>query len=159
MIEITGVMALHYIRRAVRAKGDSFVYTNPTGAKAGALDASGRTPTCFYLHEKEDGTTEPGCIVGHVVHALGVSEEIISDQENTTSCALIAHVGEKDVDEEGKPRFFFTPEADVVLRAAQAAQDAGKDWGSAYGAARDAYVSWKMSNLTSHELDEMNKVA
>ncbi|MEU6704746.1 hypothetical protein [Streptomyces wuyuanensis] len=83
-----------------------------------------RTPgaTCFYVHTDEAGNrTGPGCIVGTVLHRLGVSLEALSEGEGWPAQSVLNHLA-SDLD----------PELLAKLRRVQMSQDNGDTWAEAY---------------------------
>ncbi|MFI2909437.1 hypothetical protein ACG2OD_14425 [Streptomyces sp. PDY-4] len=85
---------------------------------------------CFYVHNNDDGTKSAGCIVGQVLHRLGVSLEDLSKGETYSANAAVALAGVQGVSE------------DVVyfLRMVQSRQDRGTPWGEALQFAEEYYA-------------------
>lgn len=99
------------LRQAVADRGEDFVYEKPDGSNQ-----------CMYVHS--DG---PGCIVGYVLHAAGVSLEALSEHEGTYASNLIYYLlGEEIIDSADR-------EATGLLDDIQDRQDAGVPWGDAVG--------------------------
>lgn len=111
MIEITRDIAKAALEAAMDEKGKDFVYKKPEGVKT-PFDA------CLYVHGNE-----PGCIVGHVLYALGVPLERMAAHESDTAMTLL-----KALHDEGLVR--RTAAADLMLHDAQVEQDSGKSWGN-----------------------------
>lgn len=97
--------------REVVAERPEHVYEKPEGwGPDGAIQ-------CFYVHP--DG---PGCLVGQVMHRLGVSLEEMSQHEGSGPYVFqrAGHISHFAAD---------------VLETAQSSQDEGDTWGDALSAA------------------------
>ncbi|ATW69427.1 hypothetical protein SEA_IMMANUEL3_76 [Streptomyces phage Immanuel3] len=159
MIKVTGAVALNLLRHAVAAKGKDHVYVNPDGKTAGQGEYS--NPSCYYVHDVVDPEGDgfgmkavPGCIVGNVMHKLGVGFTVMRNEENNTSDSLVdaVMVSRHERDEDGEQKFEFTDTAKRVLRSAQSKQDGGATWGEALEYAEEMYVSYKTGpGLSSKE--------
>lgn len=106
--------ALELLQRAVDEKGENFVYQR--SPKAGG---------CLYVHDDV-----PGCIVGHVLHYLGVPLDAMStvegkwiNQADVTWLLIGCGIS-------------LTYKALRILIEAQFIQDGGRPWGDALAAAR-----------------------
>lgn len=86
--------------------------------------------SCFNVHEREDGTVVPGCIVGqYVVKKLGVDPIDIRDGDGVSGNAL------KSTDSEDLANWLVADraihlddESREFLFKIQASQDSGKTW-------------------------------
>lgn len=99
--------ALLELSRAVETKGASYVYTD-------------HFDTCTNF---ESTTGEPRCIVGHVLHALGVTYNDCRYGGAVPGTVRTILANRQDIR--------FTKGAILILTAAQTAQDAGTTWGMA----------------------------
>lgn len=109
-IELTLDQALELLDRAVELKGADYVYPRP------ALDSPGAGNGCFYLHA--DG---PGCIVGHVLHWAGLTNEELSSIEGAKAGGVGRRV----------PRLHMDERVGDLLAHVQSEQDTGETWGAA----------------------------
>ncbi|MCW2496365.1 hypothetical protein [Jatrophihabitans sp.] len=114
LLDVAAVRAL--LVRAVEEKGADYVYVNPDGAIA-----AGGNVSCFNYDPE---TFEPSCIVGHVLHYMGVDLRTVG-RHDTAQHSCYGRV-------EGSAR--------AALYAAQFVQDDGGTWGEAL-VAFDAAVS------------------
>lgn len=121
-IEIDRDTALRELRAVVEEYGEGYRYVDEFGREGGEDSAQ-----CQYLHGDE-----PGCIVGHVLHRLGVSADTLfafdhasagGDSQGIRTLAsqgaLTAH------------GLVLTLDALDALDFAQDAQDSGYTWGDA----------------------------
>lgn len=115
MIELALAKAKELLAEAVALKGEDYVYTTPDG-KQGSEDWQ---PRCLYVHGEQ-----PGCIVGHVLHAASVSLPVLSAEETNDAEGAVRNLAREDVlsYEDGVSR---------LLQDVQAAQDRGIPWGQA----------------------------
>lgn len=98
---------LRLMNEAVNKKGEKYVYTEEFEA-------------CQNFNTQ---TGDPRCIVGHILHALGVK---LGD------CRYGGAVGGTlNALRETRPELTFTLGAVMVMQAAQTAQDGGTTWGLA----------------------------
>jgi len=104
MREVTVTEVADVLDEAVRAKGESFVYSPQAG------------DICHYLHG-----TQPGCLVGHVLIRLGAIRGELALQEGNNADGL-------DYDALG---LSIPQNAIEALQKAQEEQDAGRTWGEA----------------------------
>ncbi|WP_138958954.1 hypothetical protein [Streptomyces sp. YIM 121038] len=82
----------------------------------------GETYSCFYVHSTEDGDpSEPGCLVGAVLHRLGISLEDIARYEGEGAAVPLL-------------QFFddISISATNTFVSVQGLQDDGVSWGEAY---------------------------
>ncbi|MFI5877556.1 hypothetical protein ACIBAH_35055 [Streptomyces sp. NPDC051445] len=80
--------------------------------------------SCYYVHTKEDGSQEAGCIVGQVLHRLGVPLEDLKASEGWRSNHVIERLEIQGLSER----------VTELLRRIQIEQDKGWSWGRAYAA-------------------------
>lgn len=115
MIELGLARTKELLAEAVALKGEDYVYTTPEGDK-GSEDYQ---PVCLYVHGDQ-----PGCIVGHVLHAAGVPLDNLGRYEGDDATVAIRTL----IDDE-------TIASDLtvgrLLRAVQDRQDSGIPWGQA----------------------------
>lgn len=122
---------------ALKEKGEDYIYprvvkTMPEGEVAekpffpDQPDAPWGT-TCLYVHDEEEGQI-PGCIVGNVMHRLGVPLEDLKKVEGDNAHGLI-----------GQLQIPVNQHVTRLLNRAQASQDEGQTWGKAVQAARAWY--------------------
>ncbi|MFI0211975.1 hypothetical protein ACH4OV_25305 [Streptomyces diastaticus] len=117
-IKVTPEQVLDVMREVVAEAGEEFVYEPPTGLGV-----------CLYVHRPHGGgASVPGCLVGQVLHRLGVPLDELTEHE----AQLARTMAPKLVDAgEG---------ADLLVTAldnAQAIQDGGHSWGAALRAAEE----------------------
>jgi hypothetical protein len=117
-VEITLDEAKELLARAVKEKGDNFVYQ--------PIRTSGH-PQCAYF-TPEDGA--PSCLVGHVLAYKGLTHE---DLDATNSGVTEV----QDLVEEGHIR--VDNETLALLTVAQVEQDQGQTWGRAVEEALATY--------------------
>ncbi|MFB7027161.1 MULTISPECIES: hypothetical protein [unclassified Streptomyces] len=79
-----------------------------------------RYNSCFYVHEAEDGTQEPGCIVGQVLHRLGVPLVALKEAETLGASSAV------QLTTQGVSR-----DVALFLRFVQRKQDRGSTWSEA----------------------------
>lgn len=121
-MEITGTQVLETLKAVVAERPD-YVYEAP--AHQVHMDPEGLiNSTCFYVHADEDGSNErPGCLVGEVLHRLGVPLAELAEHEGNGASQVARVFGVDDRD------------ALTVLDEAQCHQDQGVAWGRALEAA------------------------
>lgn len=111
-IEITNDDVIKALRKAVELKGKDYVYVNKHGEKA----TGDGIVQCHYVHGDECG-----CIVGTVLHSLGVSLYEMSKHEGENAEELIRLLEEKGV-------LTVADESSKILGTAQLFQDVGETW-------------------------------
>jgi hypothetical protein len=80
--------------------------------------------SCFYVHNNEDGTlTGAGCIVGTVLHQLGIPLKDLRVGEGLSANGLF-----------GLLKLETSPEFRIRIRRVQMGQDRGDTWAVAYRA-------------------------
>lgn len=88
---------------------------------------------CLYWHKGEDsGSGEPGCIIGHLLAALGVPNEIIQSCDHvggTTSTGIGQLI------DSGQLKGLFDERATPALAKLQSGQDSGTSWSEAVAVA------------------------
>ena len=112
--------AIQALRDVVAEKGADFRYSNPEWTKS---DLENNTTRCLNFHGKE-----PGCIVGHVLHRLGVTSErasVLGVQGSASAYDACVQLNVEDFE------WTFTSGAWCVLTEAQAHQDNRHPWGEA----------------------------
>jgi hypothetical protein len=116
-IELTLDRTKELLAEAVALKGADYVYTTPDGEQ-GNPDTQ---PICWYVHGEE-----PGCIVGHALHAAGVPLGRLREEERNDAGGVLRSL-------HGDSRLRFTHEDGVaeLLAAVQQDQDSGVPWGEA----------------------------
>ena len=92
----------------------------------GYVDPNFATGCCYY----HPSTGAPSCIVGHVLNKHGLLMGVADADVNYHPVRDVTVI-----------HYAFTPEAEIVLEVAQSAQDAGKTWGEALVAAKEAASS------------------
>ena len=116
---------LDAITAVVEELGEDFHYINEFGETPGSPDEHGYTSHaigCHYLHGNE-----PGCIVGRVLLKLGVSKDVLRENEGLP----INMVAFDSVE------YMPTNHALQALRRAQIYQDNGHSYGDALKAFMD----------------------
>jgi hypothetical protein len=114
-MHITFQDAHRAVKEAVKAKGEDYVYADP--------DPQG---SCSYVH----GDT-PGCIVGHALHNLGVSIDLLRAMD-CSDVPIFAAAYELELVPAGVTA---TEKALQFFTAAQMHQDMRATWGQALRAA------------------------
>ncbi|WP_030997529.1 hypothetical protein [Streptomyces sp. NRRL F-5630] len=107
--------------RAVVAERPDYVYARP--------EADNRAAACLYVHH-DDGTAKPGCLVGTVLHRLGVPLVELAKWEGEGACSMVPSVTNLE----------WEDTSTLALQTAQEAQDAGVTWAEALAAAEDAFA-------------------
>lgn len=102
------------LQDAVDSKPNGYIYINPDGEQARYIGGV----ACSYVDECKN---EPSCIVGHALHALGVSLITLHENEGTPAHFLL-----DTLEEEG----IAVATSDVVnlLKRVQGEQDLGTSW-------------------------------
>ena len=124
---VTYARASRVLDQILAKFGEDYVYVNRYGEQA---DPDTR-PSCFYVHG--DGATrpkEPGCIIGQLLHRLGVPLDSFSLLEGEAADSVVK-------------KFFPRTSGAVLtfLRDVQHWQDGGRSWGAAVSFAREMYAS------------------
>lgn len=118
-VEITDELVTATLREVV-AERPEYIYSSPE--YMGADDSTGG---CFYVHKDEDGSlVSAGCVVGTVLHRLGVPLERLVREEGVAAFSLI-----------GKVAPAVSTDVRNKLNAMQMSQDNKKPWGMAYAMA------------------------
>lgn len=114
---ITDEMVMKTLQEVVSEKPE-YVYSSPEHQK-------GEIGTCFYVHTDEDGApVSPGCVVGVVLHRVGVPLEVLKKEEGWPARAAIRHIG-----------LGLSFETKTTLTCIQNYQDSKETWGEAYAMA------------------------
>ncbi|WP_018565013.1 hypothetical protein [Streptomyces sp. PsTaAH-124] len=111
----TDEQILGTLAEVVRENPDK-VYKIPESMRFTSDDRS-----CFYVHKNEDGTKSPGCIVGQVLHRLGVPLKDFKRAEGLGSNFAMSMLGITGVGQETAG----------LLRKVQYYQDCGRSWSDA----------------------------
>ena len=123
---VTYARASRVLDQILAEFGEDYVYVNPNGEKAN-LDPR---PICLYVHG--DGATrpkEPGCIIGQLLHQLGVPLDALSSLEGLPANSVVNK--------------FFPRTSNAVLTfllTVQRGQDQGRSWGAAVSFAKEMYA-------------------
>lgn len=112
MIEITVDRVFETAERIVAGKED-YVYINMHGDSP----APGSSVDCFYVHHDS-----PGCIVGSILHEMGVGLGAMFPHEGSDARQLLMHLEANGVAE-------VDDLAIIALQQMQSNQDSGKTWG------------------------------
>jgi hypothetical protein len=112
-VHLTLDLAKQLVERAIAEKGEDYVYL-PPGGRVGE--------PCLNWHLQPDGQMVPGCIVGHVWHYLGFTNE---DTGQGDAKHVLGYL-------EGYDHLTYTEDAADFLYAVQDQQDRGVPWGEAY---------------------------
>jgi hypothetical protein len=103
--------------REVVAERPEHVYESPEHMRNGY-------ETCFYVHVDSEGNDpQPGCLVGVVLHRLGVPLEQLAKREGSGACVVVSALVET------------TSDVANALDVAQSAQDCEKTWAQALASA------------------------
>lgn len=122
--------AVSLLRFEVYEKGADHVYANPAWESE-----SDPMRSCYNFHG-----SEPGCIVGHVLHRLGLTAELAEDLRIAGPAGVYdAREAVNTLDAE-KFGFEINQDAANILFSAQAAQDNHFTWGEALAAAEQELV-------------------
>jgi hypothetical protein len=106
-------------RQIIEDFGADYVYR-----KRGAADS------CFYVHQTPKGEV-PGCIVGQLLHRLGVPLEVLKKREGRSAWAIFYG---RELLGDGEAESPVRAEGDDLTRKiqrVQSAQDRGDPWGYA----------------------------
>lgn len=121
----TKEQALEALRKAVKLKGEDYVYPEEEKFMS----------SCRYATDEG----KPSCIVGHVVNILDPEAfahlAAVEAEQGTTAAEDLTHSG---YDDSYLPVDFWDRDTARVLGIAQAQQDIGSKWGDALGTAEDA---------------------
>jgi hypothetical protein len=121
-MQITDDDVIRTLREVVAERPD-YVYERPAHMHGGL-------PSCLYVHYTEAGEREPGCIVGQVLHRLGVPLETLERHEGHTAAYVATDAVGSMSDDIAR-----------ILDTAQYRQDEGKTWGEALADALSGKVS------------------
>lgn len=122
--------AIRTLRLVVFEKGADYTYENPDWTDA---DRDARNYVCRNFHG-----TEPGCIVGHVLHRLGLTAELAEKLTIRGSAAACSSCESLNAYEDFSWK--FTWGAIEVLTTAQAKQDNRYSWGDALQLAENRFM-------------------
>lgn len=130
--ELTGGQAVALLRKVVFGKGPEYVYPRQV------------TRGFTVCHNFRD--SKPSCIVGHVLHELGLTFELA--EELGIDGIAGAQVAMNVLDHEEDFDWRFSREANHVLITAQSFQDAGAPWGVSLEHAERALADGVIYHLT-----------
>ncbi|MFI2031379.1 hypothetical protein [Streptomyces buecherae] len=100
--------------RQVVAENPAHVYEGP--------EYSERDDDCLYVHRDEAGAIEgPGCVMGHVLHRLGIPLEDLAQYEGLAIACVV-----------GRLTSGISQGTEEILRRVQTLQDEGSSWAEAY---------------------------
>ncbi|MFD3361605.1 hypothetical protein ACFWW5_00695 [Streptomyces albidoflavus] len=117
-IKVTPEQVLDVMREVVAEAGEEFMYEPP-----------GEIGTCLYVHRTPgDAADVPGCLVGQVLHRLGVPLDELAEHEAERALTMVP-----EFIDAGKHKGLLA----LALNRAQARQDLGYPWGAALRAAED----------------------
>lgn len=128
---VTKEKVIELLREVVAEFGEDYLYKIPDGC-------DGHDGRCLYVHTDDVGNRCPGCIVGQVLHRLGVPFDFFTNREGVEVWGILPEL-------EGQG-WKFTIDASKALEAAQAVQDKATDsfatpgdytWGAALRAAEE----------------------
>ena len=134
---VTRDRVVEVLREAVADRGEDYRYQHPEAA-----DSS--NDACLYVWNLPDGR-QPGCIVGYVLHRLGVTLKQLSQFDSTLFGGTgfetaVARFAVRALARDGAITFPTDEEHDRVaslLMAVQEYQDAGYTWGESVTHALD----------------------
>lgn len=125
----------------VSSRPDDYVYPRMVRT----LDDGSRSDACSYWHlawseseEEQVGPGEPGCIVGHILHAYGVPRDLLveCDQNAARGSTVWGAVN-------GRFAGLFTREVNAMLGFLQSHQDAGTPWSKLPDLAQHWMAGWR----------------
>jgi hypothetical protein len=122
--------------RQIAEESPEKVYEAPEGMR----DEWG---SCYYVHHNEDGTESPGCIVGQVLHRLGVPLAKLKEAETLGATAAVRLTTQGVSDN-----------VSDFLRFVQQKQDRGVTWSKAVADALEDYNDIRGLSLTLPALVE-----
>ncbi|MEU5577803.1 hypothetical protein ABZ791_10620 [Streptomyces huasconensis] len=122
--------------RQIAAESPEKVYEAPGNMRDG-------WDTCYYVHRDEDGTESPGCIVGQVLHRLGVPLADLKGVETLGAITVVQRITEGVSDGVA-----------VFLREVQRKQDRGYAWGEAVADALEEHGGIHLTGPTLSAVGE-----
>lgn len=123
-LELTLEKAKSLVDEVIKEKGSDFVYKRLPGED------------CKYVHEgftwdvdvedyvSDEGTYEPGCIVGYALHKAGIPLVMLEKNEGASASYALDRLEQDGL-------LTCTPEASRFLEGVQDLQDSGRTWGTA----------------------------
>lgn len=130
MERITLDFAIKAALDAAALMPEGYIYTNPDGEVAGDLD-SPHGIGCSYFDD-EDGS--PSCLVGHILHAAGVTaQHIPCGYSGSGSRTLVEELGERE-------GLMVDADASFFMSTIQNLQDSGVPWDDAIKEGISAYL-------------------
>jgi hypothetical protein len=123
MINLTLKDVLHEAHELVVILGDTYKYER--------VEVEDRSrPVCMYVKQTEGGKEKPSCLVGHILHSLGVSLDDLKTQEHKPASTALCNLRANGVVSVGEG-------VEDALSYMQNAQDVGHTW--AYAVMRATY--------------------
>lgn len=113
MIKVTSTQVIDAVRAVVADRPD-YKYEAPANGGTGLDDS----PICYYVHD-----AEPGCLIGHVLNALGVPLDALGTVESRSA----SYAARKFLEITDRP-----VGTRAFLDMAQSYQDRGATWGQAF---------------------------
>lgn len=120
---VTYAETLELFRQPIALKGEDYVYERN--------DSDDDTLVCYYAKNGE-----PSCIVGHVLHALGVSIEDMTHGYRRGPLSE-GFIGENLLKLTELYGLQFDTQSTVFMSRIQRHQDNEEPWGEAYSAAKE----------------------
>jgi hypothetical protein len=127
--KITTVM--QHLHAVVDEVGEDFIYRARTSNDRTMLSGN----SCLYVYEGK-----PDCIVGKILHRMGVPLDVLSSHEGSPATQLCRYLDEDDFD--------TSPLSDDVVRILSVAQDS-QDHGITYGNVRKHAESFAFDYIRS----------
>jgi hypothetical protein len=134
--------AIELLTAAVERKGEDFVY-NPGGSGSCSYVAKPNRLNGVYDGPEldENGKSNPGCIVGHVLYSLGVDLYRVG---SGSMRSIMRHRYGPHAALNSDLTMTFSEDAVEALQRAQSSQDDGSTWGRALEAAKSTGSgNWK----------------
>lgn len=130
--------ALETMHAVVEEFGEDYLYERPQLQRDQPYPHP--YPSCLYVHYNDKtGKGQPGCIVAHVLHRMGMTIEALARYEHSACTTMI-----------GGPEVGVPVEYDTtldLLRKAQRVQDLGEPWGRALYEAKSFFANFHVSRM------------
>lgn len=133
MITATDEQVIDVMRAVVAEVGPGFVYERPAPS-----DTYG--DVCMYVHTDDAGNPRPGCIVGHVLHRLGVPLDVLASHEKNGAMGMINALQARHV-------ISMTETVRCMLHNMQSDSDDGRPWGAIVSENIEAYHRIKSGDV------------
>lgn len=133
MIDYSYAQTLQFLLDAVAVKGEDYVYEGVDD------NGGGDAMRCYYARNGE-----PDCIVGHVLHKLGVPiEKMEYNQETKNNVDVISHktIHSHFYTLRSEYGINFSERARRLLAVVQGFQDSDYSWGDAVQSAKEQLES------------------